>query len=1064
MNYLKKISISKTYLAIVNIIFFILLIIPINSEDMNNHFYLINNDEKITLKINGTSNQYILNSEYQYCPDSINLNNQAYNINNNDDCHLIYITGSNMINSVKLIWNNKLADIQTMFKDLKNITEVDLSEFDSSFVQLSNLMFKGCESITSINFDNFNTPLLRNMIGMFYDCFSLKELDLSFFDTSKVTNMSLLFHRCTSLSSVNLNNFNTSEVLSMSYMFFICKSLTTLDLSGFDTSKVSEIKYMFYDCEFLVSLDLSMFNTSATDISAMFYYNIRLSYLNLYNFDTSKVTLMNRTFQNCVSLTYLNISNFDTKEVVNMDFMFFDCEKLSYLDLSHFQTPKLISMNYMFEYCLSLTSLKIPNFTTTQITNMAELFSSCEKLQYLDLSSFDTSNVNQMQFMFSECYSLKSIQLRSFNTKNVFAMLAMFQNCQNLESLDLSSFDTSSVVYLNYMFSQCKSLTSLNLSNFYTPNLRTMAFMFVGCTLLESLDISNLVTSQTTDMQMVFNGCQSLKKLNVSNFDTRNVVYMNHTFEHCTSLTSLDLSNFDTSSVRYMQEMFALSNNLITLNISNFLTQSVINLNFMFHGCNSLEYINFYSYIETQNLKSINNILYNVTNNLVICINENNNIPYLLQAINNKLCPTIYCGDDWKLHQKKIINGVCVEDSEPIETTIVINPETTSKANNELTDIVVTEKIKETSHLNLIITTSITLTTQLKRESIDTTYNKNKQTLDTIIYETTVLSNTNTVSEKILPTLNKIKNYETYQVPLIEKTSILLNPLSTNNYNIYNKNEDTHKSEILSSPSSVFNKMENILKEIKIDYFDNLNYTSKEINQKIYEKIINNVIKNKDVLSEEGIVIEAEDNFFFQITTLENDKERKNNTSKIFSRIDLGECENILKENYNLNENMSLIILKYEKLSNISSERSLQYEIYEPINMNRMNLSLCNDIPIDIYVPLVLSDKLKNLYEELKNLGYDLFDINDDFYQDICTPYRTSNGTDILLSDRINDYYNNNETQCQPNCQFSDYSMETQDLKCECNIISSKIKVEKSEDFSSKSLYKSFYDVLKFSN
>ena len=430
----------------------------------------------------------------------------------------------------------------------------------------------------------------------------------------------------------------------------------------------------------------------------------------------------------------------------------------------------------------------------------------------------------------------------------------------------------------------------------------------------------------------------------------------------------------------------------------------------------------------------------------MICVNENNNIPYLLEAINKKLCPTLYCGDDWKLHQKKIINGICVEDSEPIETTIIIKPETTSRIKNELTENIVTEKIKETSHLNFITTNSITLTTQLPKDNTDTTYNKNKPPFGTTIYETTLLDDKNIVSENILPTLNKIKDHETYQIPLI------------------NKSEDIHKSEILTFPSIVFNEMENILKEIKIDYFNNSNYTSEEINQKIYEQIINNIIKNMDTLSEEGIVIEAEDNFFFQITTLENDNERKNNASKIFSRIDFGECENILKENYNLNENVSLIILKYEKLSNISSERSLQYEIYEPINKNRLNLSLCNDIPIDIYVPLVLSDKLKNLYEELKNLGYDLFDINDDFYQDICTPYRTSNGTDILLSDRINDYYNNDETQCQPNCQFSDYSMETQDLKCECNIISSEIKVEKVEDFSSKSLYKSFYDVLKFSN
>ena len=42
--------------------------------------------------------------------------------------------------------------------------------------------------------------------------------------------------------------------------------------------------------------------------------------------------------------------------------------------------------------------------------------------------------------------------------------------------------------------------------------------------------------------------------------------------------------------------------------------------------------------------------------------------------------------------------------------------------------------------------------------------------------------------------------------------------------------------------------------------------------------------------------------------------------------------------------------------------------------------------------------------------------------------------------------------------------METQDLKCECDIISSEINIENKPDIGTKSLYKSFYDVLKFSN
>ena len=46
-----------------------------------------------------------------------------------------------------------------------------------------------------------------------------------------------------------------------------------------------------------------------------------------------------------------------------------------------------------------------------------------------------------------------------------------------------------------------------------------------------------------------------------------------------------------------------------------------------------------------------------------------------------------------------------------------------------------------------------------------------------------------------------------------------------------------------------------------------------------------------------------------------------------------------------------------------------------------MNLSICENTTIGIYIPVVLSEKLQNLYNELKDLGYDLFDINSPFYQ-----------------------------------------------------------------------------------
>ena len=97
-------------------------------------------------------------------------------------------------------------------------------------------------------------------------------------------------------------------------------------------------------------------------------------------------------------------------------------------------------------------------------------------------------------------------------------------------------------------------------------------------------------------------------------------------------------------------------------------------------------------------------------------------------------------------------------------------------------------------------------------------------------------------------------------------------------------------------------------------------------------------------------------------------------------------------------------------------------------------------------------------------MGYDLFDINSPFYQDICTPYTTNDGTDVSLTDRVNYYFNNEETVCQSNCKFSEYLVDSQYLKCECDIMNSEINIQEITKLNAKVIYKSFYNVLKYSN
>ena len=86
-------------------------------------------------------------------------------------------------------------------------------------------------------------------------------------------------------------------------------------------------------------------------------------------------------------------------------------------------------------------------------------------------------------------------------------------------------------------------------------------------------------------------------------------------------------------------------------------------------------------------------------------------------------------------------------------------------------------------------------------------------------------------------------------------------------------------------------------------------------------------------------------------------------------------------------------------------------------------------------------------------MGYDLFDMNGAFYQDICVPFKSPYGTDVLLSDRITYYFHNNETICQSNCKFSDYSMESQYLKCDCDTSNSQIITRDIDKFTPKVIY-----------
>ena len=107
------------------------------------------------------------------------------------------------------------------------------------------------------------------MHQMFNGCSNLTELNISSFDTRKVTDMYNMFSGCTGLTSLDLSHFDTRSVCRINSMFAGCSNLTDLDLSNFSTSKVINMKDMFSDCSSLKILTLGENFKAVTENAAL---------------------------------------------------------------------------------------------------------------------------------------------------------------------------------------------------------------------------------------------------------------------------------------------------------------------------------------------------------------------------------------------------------------------------------------------------------------------------------------------------------------------------------------------------------------------------------------------------------------------------------------------------------------------------------------------------------------------------------------------------------------------------------------------------------------------------
>ena len=510
----------------------------------------------------------------------------------------------------------------------------------------------------------------------------------------------------------------------------------------------------------------------------------------------------------------------------------------------------------------------------------------------------------------------------------------------------------------------------------------------------------------------MFYGSSDIIDIDFSKFDTSRVQYMGYMFCNCTSLTSLNLSNFDTSNVVSFRGMFSGCVLLTSLDLSNFITPKLNLIHEMFDGCINLKYINIKNFQDrylSNNFDDYKNIFNNIPEDVVICVNESNIQNKIFNQMKNIKCFNIDCSENWESKQKKIINK-------------------TNDCECELNNCLSCSNLE--SDIN---------------KKICTKCPQNFYLLD-----------------------NDTQNYNEYKNCYTNMTGYYLA-----NDSFYKKCYYTCE-ECETEGNNIFHNCLSCDKNYSYEIILNNNYKNCYDNESYDERNIYNAVKNGIIASfkNEGngndILLNTTENYVIQVTSLKNEldilKGNRNNSNK-FSVIDLKECSDILKDVYNLSSNSDLIVLKHENYVSNVNEKNVQYEVYEPYSFNKLNLSYCSNVSIDIYIPAEIKEETKKLYEDLKDKGYNLFDKNDKFYTDICTPYQTENGTDVLLSDRYNDIYKANELGCQENCHYSDFSIDSQYLKCQCTVVEQEsMDFKENEKFKAKTIITSFVNTLKYSN
>ena len=664
--------------------------------------------------------------------------------------------------------------------------------------------------------------------------------------------------------------------------------------------------------------------------------------------------------------------------------MFYGLTNIISIDFSQFDTSQVTNMLYMFNGCTSLVSLDLTNFNTELVIDMHKMFYGCSELREVK-NNFKAPLVVDISNMFDLCENLVSIDLSNFEATSALWMAYMFCNCHSLITVNLSNFNAEKSLYIDNMFNGCYSLKTIDFTNYKTSTVLGMANMFYGCTSLEYLDLSSFDVSSVNNMGHMFSECTSLTSIIFKNFNTKNVLTMDYMFCNCTLLKSLDLSSFDTKSVSDMSYMFYGCSSLTSLELGTFETNLVTNMDHIFYNCNSLNSLNLKSF-NTLNVANFNNMFDNCKDTLQYCINDEINSEQILSQLSayNK----VNCSDLCLLNSNKYILGknLCINSC--------LNDNDYQYEYNNICYITCPNGTYNYSNDNLC-------------KSLCENYYDYEQA--SCVNEIPVGYYISNIEYKIIDKCH-IKCYNCTFESMSDDLCVLCNI----NQSFYPKmNDSLNKGDFI-----------NCYNETPIGYYlDSKELIYKPLSENRY--LIYYYYDSNSKTSNYSYEINADINELKKIYTN-------------FTFIELSqEAKNLIIKTYNLDEENDKIYLVINDYPSSDPQMAINNYDFKLIleNGTEIDLSKINiDFYADLSIPLI-NDTISNFdyYKLFYEQGYDIYEKNSDFYNDICLPAHLYDN-DITIDDRQKEIYPNNVTLCKANCEYKSVDIEDKKINCYCNL------------------------------